>query len=108
MGEWINKMTKVLKSKVDEINDSVMVSIEFENHIVNGYGKFTEWDGWLEHIICLWSEVTSVEPANTDADFMARAKKAVKDAARDENGHRHCCPWWSELPRNEHGWKINA
>ena len=108
MGEWINKMTKVLKSKVDDTNDSVMVSIEFENHIVNGYGEFTEWDGWVEHVICFWSEVTSVEPANTDADFMARAKKAVKDAARDEYESRYCCSWWSELPRDEHGWKINA
>ena len=70
MDEWTNKMTKV--------------SIDFENHIVNGYGEFSEWDGWLEHITCFWSEVTSVEPANTDADFMARAKKAVKDAARDK------------------------
>ena len=101
-------MTKVLKSKVDNTNGSVMVSIEFENHIVNGYGVFTEYVDGLDHIICLWHEVTSVEPANTDADFMARAKKAVKDAARDENGHYYCCPWWSELPRDEHGWIISA
>ena len=68
-------MTKVLKSKVDETNDSVMVSIEFENHIVNGYAKFTEYVNGLDHIICLWHEVTSVEPANTDADFMAEPRK---------------------------------
>ena len=86
MGEWINKMTKV--------------SIEFENHIVNGCCEFTEWDGWVDHIICFWSEVTSVEPANTDAGFMSRALAAVKDAAYEEHVGRHCNPFWSQLPRN--------
>lgn len=50
--------------------------LEFENHIVNGWADFCG-----PHDEVGGSEVTSVEPANTDADFMARALAAVEDAA---------------------------
>lgn len=54
----------------------ITVTIEFENHTVSGEADFVG-----PHDECDWSEVTSVEPANTDADFMSRALAAVEDAA---------------------------
>ena len=66
MDEWTNKMIKV-------------EDLEFENHIVNGEANFVG-----PHDECDWSEITSVEPANTDAGFMSRALAAVEDAAYEE------------------------
>ena len=53
--------------------------LEFENHIVNGWADFCG-----PHDEVGGSEVTSVEPANTDADFMSRALAAVEGAAYEE------------------------
>ncbi len=58
----------------------IEVTIEFENHTVNGEADFVG-----PHDECDWSEVTSVEPANTDAGFMSRALAAVESAAYEEH-----------------------
>ncbi len=57
----------------------ITVTIEFEGHTVNGEAGF-----YGPHDECGSSEVTSVEPANTDAGFMSRALAAVEDAAYKE------------------------
>ena len=66
MDEWINKMIKV-------------EDLEFEKHIVNGWAEFCG-----PHDEVGGSEITLVEPANTDADFMSRALAAVEDAAYEK------------------------
>ncbi len=57
----------------------ITVTIEFEGHILNGEANFIG-----PHDECDWSEVTSVEPANTDAGFMSRALAAVEEAAYEK------------------------
>ena len=76
----------------------ITVTIKFENHIVNGEANFVG-----PHDECEFAEVTSVEPANTDAGFMSRALAAVEDAAYEEyksNRSRRVCHYDDDYYRN--------